>query len=65
MAISEFEIKRIEKVVGNVIEERRPPVHARNEFDIGFRIDNQSVFILNVAKTGVRNLNTTKLIMPS
>lgn len=45
MAISEFEIKRIEKVVGTAVEKRRPPVHIRNEFDIGFRIDNQSVFI--------------------
>lgn len=45
MAIREFEIKRIEKVVGKAVEKRRPPAHVRNEFDIGFRIDNQSVFI--------------------
>ncbi|MBD1583448.1 DUF3024 domain-containing protein [Pseudoalteromonas sp. S16_S37] len=45
MAFSEFEIKRIEKVVGEAVEKRRPPVHLRNKLDIGFRIDNQTVFI--------------------
>ena len=45
MAISEFEIKHIEEVVGEALEKHRPPVHVRNEFDIGFRIDNQSVYI--------------------
>lgn len=45
VAISEFEIKRIEKMVGKAVEKRRPPVHVRNEFDISFRIDNQSVLI--------------------
>ena len=50
MAISEFEIKRIEKVVGEAIEKRRPPVHVRKEFDIGFRVDNQSVYIFERRK---------------
>ena len=44
MAISEFEIKRIEKVVGEAVDKRRPPVHVRSEFDIGFRLEKQSVF---------------------
>ena len=42
MAIGEFEIKRIEKLVGQFVEKRRPQPQIRPELDIGFRIDGQS-----------------------
>jgi len=42
MAISEFEIKRIEKLVGGFVEKRRPEPAIRNMLDIGFRISGQS-----------------------
>jgi Protein of unknown function (DUF3024) len=45
MAISEFEIKRCEKLVGAYVEKHRPPPHIRNQFDLGFRIKVQSVEI--------------------
>ena len=38
MAFSEFEIKRIQKVVGQYIEKHRPPEHLRDEVDLSFRI---------------------------
>jgi len=45
MPLSEFEIKRIEKVVGDFIEQKRPPVQIRNELDLGYKVHNQSVEI--------------------
>jgi hypothetical protein len=48
MAISEFEIKRCEKLVGQYVESRRPPTHIRNELDLSFRINGQSVEIFEI-----------------
>ncbi len=48
MAISEFEIKRIEKLVGNFVESRRPEPSIRNEIDISFRITDQSFEIFEI-----------------
>ena len=48
MAVSEFEIKRIEKIMGGYLEKTRPPVHIRNELDIAYRIVNQSVELFEI-----------------
>ena len=48
MAFSEFEIKKIQKVVGKYIEKHRPPVNLRNEVDLSFRIKGQSVEIFEI-----------------
>lgn len=48
MALSELEIKRCEKVVGQYVENRRPPAHIRNELDLAFRIKEQSVEIFEI-----------------
>lgn len=48
MTISEFEIKRYEKIVGQYIEKRRPPAHVRNEVDLAFRLEKQSVIIFEI-----------------
>jgi hypothetical protein len=48
MALSEFEIKRIEKLVGNFIESRRPEPSIRNKLDISFRITGQSFEIFEI-----------------
>ena len=48
MAFSEFEIKRLEKIVGCFIEKQRPPSHNRKELDLAFRIEGQSVIIYEV-----------------
>lgn len=48
MAISEFEIKRCEKHVGEYIAKHRPPVHIRNEVDLCFRIEDQSIVIFEI-----------------
>ena len=48
MAISEFEIKRTEKLVGQFVENRRPEPHIRSQLDIGFRLDGQSFEIFEI-----------------
>ena len=48
MTLSEFEIKRCEKLVDTFIQGRRPPPHVRSELDLAFRISGQSVEIFEV-----------------
>jgi hypothetical protein len=48
MSLSEFEIKKIEKTVGEYVEKNRPPAHIRNELDWGYRIKGQSVEIFEI-----------------
>ncbi|MBW6512556.1 MAG: DUF3024 domain-containing protein [Desulfuromonadaceae bacterium] len=48
MTISEFEIKRYEKIIDQYIEKRRPPANVRNEVDIAFRLEKQSVIIFEI-----------------
>jgi len=48
MAISEFEIKRCEKLVGAYVEQHRPPPHIRKQVDLGFRIKDQSIEIFEI-----------------
>lgn len=48
MAFIEFDTKRIERELDKFLEKRRPPVHIRNEVDIGYRIEGQSVTIIEI-----------------
>lgn len=48
MAISEFEIKRIEKIMAEYLERTRPAPHIRNKLDISYRINNQSVELFEI-----------------
>ena len=48
MTLSEFEIKRCEKLVGEFVHKRRPPPHVRNEVDLAFRNTGQSIEIFEV-----------------
>jgi len=43
MALSEFEVKQIERAVAGFMERRRPPEHIRPELDIGYRVTGQSL----------------------
>lgn len=46
MALSEFEEKRLAKVIGSFIEKRRPPIHLREQLDLTFAIEGHSVLLL-------------------
>lgn len=48
MAISEFEIKRCEKILDAYLKKHRPPPPIRNEFDISYRIKDQSIEIFEI-----------------
>ncbi len=48
MALSEFETKKCEKLVGAFMEKRRPPTHMRKDLDLGFRIKGQSLEIFEI-----------------
>ena len=48
MSFSEFEIKRFEKEISEFMDKLRPLVHIRNEVDLGFRLDGQSVEIFEI-----------------
>lgn len=48
VTLSEFEIKRCEKLVAEFIERRRPPAHFRKGVDIAFRVRRSSVEIFEM-----------------
>lgn len=48
MTLSEFELKRIAKLVDDFIQRRRPPPHLRSQVDLAFRINGQSVEIFEI-----------------
>lgn len=48
MAFNDLEKKRIERSLNGFLTKRRPPPHIRPELDIDYRIDGQSVEILEI-----------------
>jgi len=48
MALSEFEIKKIEKEMSEFLEEIRPPVHIRKKLDFEYKINKQAIELLEV-----------------
>lgn len=46
--LTEFEVKRVKKVVDVYIQKRRPPVHIRPKLDLGFRVLDQSIEIFEI-----------------
>lgn len=50
MAVSEFELRKIEKEVASFVERRRPPPRIRDEVDLGYRVKGQSVEIFEIRR---------------
>lgn len=48
MALSDFEILKIEKAVAGFMDRRRPPLHIRSELDLGYRISGQSLELFEI-----------------
>jgi hypothetical protein len=48
MALSEIELKRCEKEIEAFLGRRRPPAHIRDELDVGYRVDGQSVEVFEI-----------------
>lgn len=48
MALSEFELRRVEKLASSYNERCRPPMHIRKELDLGYRISGQSLELFEI-----------------
>ena len=48
MAISEFEIRRNEKIMDAYIERHRPPVNIRDQLDLGYRLKGQNIELFEI-----------------
>jgi len=48
MAFSETEIEAIEKTLMHFLEVNRPPEEMRNKLDLTYKIEGQSVFIMEI-----------------
>jgi hypothetical protein len=48
MPLSEFELKRCEAAISRFLENRRPPINIRDQLDLGYRIQGQSVELFEI-----------------
>ena len=48
MALNEIETQRVRKIVGDFVEQNRPPSHIRQQLDLGFRINGQSIELFEI-----------------
>jgi hypothetical protein len=48
MAFTKEELEQHRKVVKDYVDRCRPPVHLRNQVDLSFRIENQSIEIFEI-----------------
>ena len=48
MAIDIFQTLNVIEVMENFIERRRPPEHIRSKLDIGYRIEDQSIYVFEI-----------------
>lgn len=48
MAFNDIERKRVENAVAAFVQTVRPPAHIRPKLDVGYRVENQAVFIFEI-----------------
>ena len=48
MTINEFEIKKIETAADQFLSRKRPPAHLRDQLDLGYKIQDQSIEIMEI-----------------
>jgi hypothetical protein len=48
MALTELELKKAEAETSRFVESKRPPEHIRDQMDLGFRIEDQSVVLFEI-----------------
>jgi hypothetical protein len=48
MVVDSLKTLDIIEVMENFVEKRRPPVHIRAKLDIGYKIEDQSVYVLEI-----------------
>ena len=50
LALTEIELKRCEKEIAAFMDRRRPPIHIRDQLDVGSRIDDHSIEIFEIMR---------------
>ena len=48
MALTELKRQRCEKALSDFMARRRPPLHARDQLDLGYRMEGQSIEIFEI-----------------
>ena len=48
LALTELERKRCEKALADFMTRRRPPPHLRDQFDLGYTVQGQSIEIFEI-----------------
>jgi DUF3024 family protein len=48
MALNDLERKRVENTVAAFVQKHRPPVHIREQVDLGFRFDGRNVELFEI-----------------
>jgi len=48
VALSEFELARVQRAMDALMKQRRPPPYVRQKLDLGFRVTGQSVEIFEI-----------------
>jgi Protein of unknown function (DUF3024) len=48
VALSEFELARVQRAMDAFMQQRRPPPHIRQKLDLGFRVTGHSVEIFEI-----------------
>lgn len=48
MATNNFDINQVKKIMDEYLSKTRPPVHIRNELDVNYKIEKQSVEIFEL-----------------
>jgi hypothetical protein len=48
MALTEFQTAQVEMSVSKYIESKRPPKHIREEVDLAYRIEDQSIVVYEI-----------------
>jgi hypothetical protein len=48
VALSEFELARVQRAMAALMQQRRPPPQVRPKLDLGFRVKGQSVEIFEI-----------------
>ncbi len=48
MALSDLQIRKVEKAATEFLKKKRPPPDIRHKIDLGYRIEGQNVFVFEI-----------------
>lgn len=57
MALTELEIRRTGKVMNDFVNRKRPPMHVRDQVDFKWKLEGQSVYLVEIRRLMDGELN--------